>query len=71
VRRVIYSRKAIESLNEKLRRAVRTRNHFPTDDAALFLVLRNAAGERKMPPREWFQAKIQLALTFDGRFVQA
>jgi putative transposase len=70
VRRIIYARKAVESLNEKLRRAVRARGHFPTDEAALFLVLRNAAGERKMPPREWFQAKNQLALMFDERFVQ-
>jgi putative transposase len=70
VRRIIYARKAVESLNEKLRRAVRARGHFPTDEAALFLVLRNSAGERKMAPREWFQAKIQLALMFNERFVQ-
>ena len=43
VRRIIYTTNAIEALNAKLRRAVRTRGHFPTDDAAtklLFLVLR-------------------------------
>jgi putative transposase len=42
-------------LNAKLRRAVRTRGHFPTDDVAmklLYLVLRRVAGEWKMPPRE-------------------
>src|SRR6202162_832755 len=62
VRRIIYTTNAIEALNAKLRRAVRTRGHFPTDDAAtklLFLVLRQAAGEWKMPPREWFEAKTQ------------
>ena len=51
---------AIEFLNAKLRRAVRTRGHFPTDDAAmklLYLVLRQVAGEWKMPPREWTEAK--------------
>jgi putative transposase len=55
-------------------RAVRTRGHFPTDDAAtklLFLVLRQAAGEWKTPPREWFEAKTQFAIMFDERFVQA
>jgi len=71
VRRIIYTTNAIESLNAKLRRAVKTRGHFPTDDAAtklLFLVLRQAAGEWKMPPREWFEAKTQFAILFGERF---
>src|SRR5471030_244084 len=74
VRRIIYTTNAIEALNSKLRRAVRTRGHFPTDDAAmklLFLVLRDTAREWKMPPREWFEAKTQFAIMFDERFVQA
>ena len=48
VRRIIYTTNAIESLNAKLRRAARTRGHFPTDDSALkllFLVLNLAAKE--------------------------
>ena len=56
VRRIIYTTNAIESLNAKLRRAVRTRGHFPTDESALkllYLVLNLAAKEWKMPPREW------------------
>ena len=74
VRRIIYTTNAIESLNAKLRRAVRTRGHFPTDDAAmklLYLVLRQVAGEWKMPPREWCEAKTQFAIMFDDRFVTA
>ena len=74
VRRIIYTTNAIKALNAKLRRAVRTRGHFPTDDAAtklLFLVLRQAVGEWKMPPREWCEAKTQFAIMFDERFVQA
>ena len=46
VRRMIYTTNAIESLNAKIRRAVRTRGHFPSDDAAtklLYLVLNHAA----------------------------
>src|SRR3954469_8735812 len=38
VRRIIYTTNAIEALNAKLRRAVRTRGHFPSDDAALKLL---------------------------------
>jgi putative transposase len=72
VRRIIYTTNAIESLNAKLRRAVRARGHFPTDDSAmklLYLVLNLAAKEWKMPPREWMMAKAQFAILFEGRFV--
>ena len=72
MRRIIYTTNAIKSLNAKLRRAVRTRGHFPTDEAAtklLYLVLRQVAGEWKMPPREWCEAKTQFAIMFDERFV--
>jgi putative transposase len=34
VRRIIYTTNAIEALNSKLRRAVRARGHFPSDEAA-------------------------------------
>ena len=74
VRRIIYTTNAIEALNAKLRRAVRTRGHFPTDEAAiklLYLVLRQVAGKWKMPPREWCEANTQFAIMFDERFVAA
>jgi putative transposase len=74
VRRIIYTTNAIESLNAKLRRAVRSRGHFPTDEAALkllFLVLNLAAKEWKMPPREWAMAKAQFAIMFNDRFTLA
>ena len=74
VRRIIYTTNSIESLNAKLRRAVRSRGHFPTNDAALkllFLVLNLAAKEWKMPPREWTMAKAQLAILFEDRFTLA
>ncbi len=71
VRRIIYTTNSIESLNAKLRRAVRTRVHFPTGDSALkllFLVLNLAEREWKMAPREWVMAKAQLAILFEERF---
>src|ERR671921_92466 len=71
VRRIIYTTNAIEALNAMLRRAVRARGHFPTDESAiklLFLVLRQAQKEWKMPPREWGMAKAQFAILFEGRF---
>jgi putative transposase len=71
VRRIIYTTNAIEALNAKLRRAVRTRGHFPSDDSALkllFLVLNLAEREWRMPPREWAMAKAQFAILFEERF---
>ena len=71
VRRIIYTTNAIEAVNAKLRRAVRARGHFPTDDAALkllFLVLNRVAKEWKMPAREWTAAKAQFAILFEDRF---
>lgn len=72
VRCIINTTNAIEALNSKLRRAIRTRGHFPNDDAAmtlLYLVLNHAAEEWKRPPREWFEAKTQFAVVFGERFV--
>jgi putative transposase len=71
VRRIIYTTNSIEALHAKLRRAVRARGHFPTDEAVLkllFLVLRLTAKEWKMPQREWTAAKAQFAILFEDRF---
>ena len=74
VRRILYTTNAIEALNAKLRRAVRARGHFPTDEAAiklLYLVLNRSEKEWKMPPREWSMAKAQFAVIFGERFTRA
>lgn len=74
VRRLIYTTNAIEALNAKLRRAVRARGHFPTDEAAmklLFLVLNRTEKEWTMPAREWSIAKAQFAILFGERFTKA
>ena len=71
VRRLIHTTNAIEALHSKLRRAVRARGHFPTDEAVLkllFLVLNLAAKEWRMPAREWTAAKAQFAILFEDRF---
>lgn len=74
VRRILYTTNAIESLNSKLRRAVRARGHFPTDEAAmklLYLVLIRTEKEWRMPPREWAMARAQFAILFGERFSKA
>jgi putative transposase len=74
VRRLLYTTNAIEALNSKLRRAVRARGHFPTDEAAmklLYLVLNRSEKDWIMPPREWAMAKAQFAVLFGERFTRA
>ena len=74
VRKILYTTNAIEALNAKLRRAVRARGHFPTDEAAtklLYLVLNRSEKEWSMPPREWAMAKAQFAVIFGERFTRA
>ena len=71
VRRMIYTTNAIESLNSTLRRAVRARGHFPSDEAAtklIWLRLRELTKNWKMPAREWSAAKAQFAVVFGDRF---
>lgn len=71
VRKMIYTTNAIESLNSQIRRSVRIRGHFPTDEAALKLIwlqLREITKDWRMPPREWSAAKAQFALLFGNRF---
>jgi putative transposase len=74
VRRLVYTTNAIEALNAKLRRAIRARGHFPTDEAALkllFLVLNRSEKEWTMPAREWCMARAQFAILFGERFTKA
>jgi putative transposase len=70
--RIAYTTNAIEALNSKLRRAVRTRGHFPHDEAAMklsYLVLIRTAEEWRRLPRAWCEAKTQYAILFGDRFV--
>ena len=61
----------MERLNRSLRKIIKTRSSFPTDDAALkllYLAIRNA-GLRWRRPIEWTAAMSQLTILFGDRFV--
>ena len=71
VRKMIYTTNAVESLNRSLRKIIKTRGSFPTDDAALkllYLAIQNA-GLRWRRPIEWTAAMNQFAILFGDRFV--
>ncbi len=71
IRKIIYTTNAIESLHSQVRKSVRTRGHFPSDQAAtklIWLVLRNIEAKWKRPPVFWAKARSQFAILFGDRF---
>lgn len=70
IRKALYTTNAIKSINSQLRRVLRNRGHFPTDEAVmklLYLALANAEKKWTMPIRQWRSALQQLAIQFEGR----
>jgi putative transposase len=71
IRRVIYTTNAIESVNSRLRKIIKTRGHFPTDDAAnklIWLALRNITAGWGTAAHHWKEAMNQFAILYDDRF---
>ena len=73
VRRVIYTTNALESVNARLRKILKTRGHFPTDEAAtklIWLALRNiTASWGRKPANYWHLAMNQFAILYEDRFI--
>lgn len=72
VRRVIYTTNVIESLHMQLRKIIKTRGHFPSDEAAtklLWLALRNIMAGKVRSTREWKAAMNQFAVLYGDRFI--
>jgi transposase-like protein len=70
IRRVIYTTNAIESTNMSLRKVLKTRGSFPTDEAALklvYLALQNITARWTMPIKEWRAALNRFAILFEDR----
>ena len=71
IRKVIYTTNIIESLNRTLRKAVKNRGHFPTEDAVmkvLYLAIKGVSKKWTMPIRDWKSALNQFAIRFSDRF---
>lgn len=74
VRRVIYTTNVIESLHMQLRKIIKNRGHFPSDDAAtklLWLALRNVLSKAVRSTREWKSAMNQFAILYGDRFTSS
>jgi len=74
VRRVVYTTNVIESLHMQLRKIIKTRGHFPSDEAAtklLWLALRNVMSKSVRSTREWKSAMNQFAILYGERFTSS
>jgi putative transposase len=73
VRKVIYTTNAIESINARLRKIIKTRGHFPSDDAAtklIWLALRNITADWGRAAKDWKAAMNQFAILYADRFTK-
>jgi len=74
VRRVLYTTNAIESVHARLRKIIKSRGHFPSDDAAaklIWLALKNITADWGRAAKEWKEAMNQFAIAYGDRFTRA
>jgi putative transposase len=72
IRKVIYTTNAIESINMSLRKVIKTRSSFPTDEAVtklFYLALRNISKKWTMPIRDWKAALNRFSIQFEERIL--
>ena len=70
IRKAIYTTNAIKSLNSVIRKAIKKRKLFPTDDSAkkvVFLAIMDASKKWTMPIRHWKAALNHFVIEFDER----
>lgn len=72
IRKAIYTTNAIESLNSVIRKAIKKRKLFPTDDAAkkvVYLAIQQASKKWTMPIRNWKAALNRFMIEFEDRLI--
>jgi len=70
IRKAIYTTNAIESLNMTLRKYIKNKRIFPSDEAAfkqLYLAIRNVAKRWTLPIHDWGLALMMFSIHFEGR----
>ena len=70
IRKIIYTTNAIESMNRSLRKIIKTRGAFPSDEAAtklMYLALRNIEKRWTRPLANWQAALNRFVIMFDER----
>ena len=72
IRKAIYTTNVIESLNYSLKKPLKTRGAFPTEDSlmkVLFLAMQNVSKKWSMPIKNWKKALIWFAQLFGDRLL--
>ena len=70
IRKAIYTTNAIESLNSVIRKVIKKRKLFPSDDSArkvIYLAIEEASKKWTMPIRNWKLALNHFMITFEDR----
>jgi transposase-like protein len=70
IRKAIYTTNAIESLNSVIRKALKKRKLFPSDDSAkkmVYLAITEASKKWTMPIHNWRQAMVRFIIEFGDR----
>jgi len=70
IRKVIYTTNAIESLNSVIRKVIKKRKLFPSDDSAkkvVYLAVQEASKKWTMPIRNWKPALNRFMIEFEDR----
>lgn len=73
IRRAIYTTNAIESLNSVIRKVIKKRKLFPTDDSArkvVYLAIMDASKKWTMPIRNWKSALNRFMIEFEDRLAE-
>lgn len=71
---MIYTTNAIESVNARLRKIIKTRGHFPSDYAAtklIWLALRTITEDWGRAANNWKSAMNQFAILYEDRFTKS
>jgi putative transposase len=71
IRKIIYTTNSIENINAQLRKIIKTRGHFPSDEAAtklIWLALRNITAGWGYAAHDWKAAMNQFAILYEERF---
>jgi putative transposase len=73
VRKVLYTTNALESVHARVRKILKPRGQFPTDEAAvklLWLALRNITATWTKEANFWRSARNQFAIVYGERFTE-
>ncbi|PMG75190.1 hypothetical protein BCU83_17825 [Vibrio breoganii] len=70
---LVHAISVIESLNSVIRKAIKKRKLFPTDESArkvIFLAIQDASKKWTMPIRNWRQALNRFMIMFEDRLTE-